>query len=438
MDRREFLKAAAALGGLAAINGRALANTTLLGGTSRASNLSVSEGLVLAHTDLHNHTLISGDALGDPGAALAQMRARGIDVACLTEHAISGKHHGELTCRGHEQGGCHTVEGINQTDWQTMNYIADVANEPGAFVSFRGFEYSTPTVGHLNVYFTQEFTDALHEHAFFTPPAAAELDRVGPFPPELVDNFEQLPDIATMRFFWEWFNSAPDRALFGGGSDGIACFNHPGEFGDFEDYAYDAAAAPRVISYEALNADRDFFWFGADEGMPNQVNRCLDAGWRVGFTGVSDEHGSEFGRPGMARGGLWVTDLSRAAVREALLARRSFATFNHGLKLDATANGAQMGSVLPPGSGMVDIELDLGGGSDDLVVEVVTPGPTIAAKFDATGSGLTQVSFPEATLGSSWFFLRICDTTTSADSRATGAFVEDGGVVAYASPWFFG
>lgn len=447
LHRRSFLKGVAALGGLVAARPLgAIAGLPLGGseavGAGRMSPLQADD-LFLVSTDLHNHSLISGDAAGDPYGALAQMRSRGIDVACLTEHAISGKGHGELTCPGHQQGGCHTVEGINETDWETMRQIADAGYAPGQFVSFRGYEWSTPTVGHLNVYFSREFTDALREHALFTPAAAAEIDRVAPVPSEIVDNFEKAPDIATMRFFWKWLASSPDREIFGGGNDGIACFNHPNEFGTFESFRYDAGAAPYVVSIEALNADRDFFWFGLDKGRPNPLNACLNAGWRVGFTGVSDEHSTAYGRAGMARGGLWVSALTRAAVRDALVARRSFATFRAGLRLCATANGAPMGSTLAHSSGPVAIAVDVDGGSSwagtPLSVEVVRPGATAAALAHVepivAGTPKTFTVNVDRAAGD-WLFLRIADASRDEHPLATPPWTSYGGALAYASPWF--
>ena len=41
-------------------------------------------------------------------------------------------------------------------------------------------------------------------------------------------------------------------------------------------------------------------------GLPNPFNACFNAGWRVGFTGVSDEHSGTYGQPNKGRGGLWV------------------------------------------------------------------------------------------------------------------------------------
>jgi hypothetical protein len=449
MDRRTFLRNAALLSGVVAARpwaalGDALGPALPGTGVSRTSKLAASNGLSLLTTDLHNHSLISGDAFGDPGDAYRQMRSKGIDVAVLTEHAISGKHHGEITCPGHEQGGCHTVEGINETDWQTMKYLADIANDPGSFVTFRSFEYSTPTVGHLNVYFSQQYTDAMHEHAFFTPPAAAEIDRVIPGTDPVVDNFAALPDIAQMRFFWEWLSSPPEREVFGGGNDGIACFNHPGEFGDFEGFSYHESAGPLVVLCEALNTDRDFFWYGVDRGLPNPLNACLNAGWRVGFTGVSDEHSTTYGKDGLARGGLWATGLTREAVREAMISRHSFATFEHGLRLDATANDVSMGSALKPGTAQIALDLDAGPAwvGKELVVEVITPGEnaaTLAASHIVTVPALESgpIELEADVSDSRWMFLRITDPERAPDANATGAHAEHGKAIAYASPWFF-
>jgi hypothetical protein len=451
VKRREFLKALAALGGVLATRPVASIASGSLGGlgsagASRASELAASQGLFLVHTDLHNHSLISGDALGSPGEALAQIRAGGIDVACMTEHAISGKGHGEITCPGHKKGGCDTVEGINDTDWQTMGYIADAANDPGSFVSFRGFEYSTPTVGHLNVWFSSQFTDPLRERALITPRAISQVDQIFPQSQPVVDQFEQSPDIATIKTFYEWLSSSPETALFGGGSDGIACFNHPGDFGDFEAWTLDPGAASLVTQFEAFNTNGyvpgDFFWYGADEGMPNPFNACLNAGWRVGFTGVSDQHSGDYSAGGEARGGLWVSALTREAVRAALSARRSFATLESGLRVDATANGVPMGSAFAHDAGPVTIEIDVDRGPDwagkQLWVEVVRPGPTLLDEVAVSAGTPTVFTVEVDRSAGDWLFLRIIDPDRPSHPLAAQTpFDAHGGAFAYASPWFF-
>jgi hypothetical protein len=453
LSRREFVRDAG-LGAAFLLAAPRLAMGMRYGqqaGAERASRLQPDSGLFVVHTDLHNHSLISGDAFGDPDTAYAQMRARAIDVACVTEHAISGKGHGELTCPGHEEGGCQKVEGINESDWGVMRGLADAAYAPDEFVSFRGFEWSTPTIGHLNVWFSEQFTDALHEFAFFTPNAAAEIDQLLPVPSSVVDNFSKLPDIATMKFFYEWLASAPDRAIFGGGNDGIASFNHPNEYGNFQKFEYHAGAAPHVVSIEALNQDRDFFWFGLDHDppKPNPLNACLNAGWRVGFTGVSDEHGTEYGKAGMPRGGLWVTELTREGVRAALEARRSFATYEPGLRLDALANGAPMGAELKHTKGVVAIELDFDAGPSwvgrPITIEVIRPGPempTLARVLENVpvrrpNQRPIRFDVNVDVADGDWMFLRITDPTLPPHPLSTEPFRSHGGALAYASPWFF-
>jgi hypothetical protein len=252
--------------------------------------------------------------------------------------------------------------------------------------------------------------------------------------------------------FYDWLSSPPDRPLLGGGNDGIACFNHPGDFGDFEAWRFHPGAAERVTMFEAFNTNgypqADFFWYGAQEGMANPFNSCLNAGWRVGFTGVSDEHSGVYVRPGMARGGLWVSNISRDAVRAALESRRSFATLEPGLRLDAMANGHPMGSSFAHSSGPVVIELDIGRVPDwtgkALTVEVVGPGPKRPTLLDTIpivvpGPDQAPVTFVVNVdpADAAWFFLRITDAERPKHPHAKPPFEQHGGAVAYASPWFF-
>jgi hypothetical protein len=452
MERREFLKALAGLGG--AIAARPLTSLALprtsAAAASRVSRLVSSAGLFLAYTDLHNHSLISGDALGEPETALHDINAGGIDVACMTEHAISGKNHGELTCPGWKQGGCHMIEGIDGSDWKAMRRIADAAYVPGGFVSFRAFEFSTPTVGHLNVWFSKKFTDPLHQFSLITPKAIAELDRVFPPSQPIADVFEQAPDIATIVPFYDWLSSPPDRPL-GGGNDGIACFNHPGDFGDFEGWRFHDGAARRVTMIEAFNTNNyrqaDFFWSGEENGLQNTFNGCLNAGWRVGFTGVSDEHSGVYRRPGMARGGLWVSSLSRDGVRAALKTRRSFATLEPGLRLDASASGRPMGSAFAHASGPIVVQLDIARTPDwtgkALTIEVVGRGSTIPSMLEKIPFVVPAPDQPPVTFtldisraDTDWFFLRITDADRPKHPHAKPPFDQSGGAMAYASPWF--
>ncbi len=450
MERRDFIKALAVVGTGLTMH-RSLGST--LGGVSGgtgASRLSrLGSSLVLVHSDLHNHSFISGDARGAPRRALHEVRLAGIDVACMTEHAVSGKDHGEVTCADWQEGGCRFIEGINEGDWRAMSAIADSAYEPGSFVAFRGFEYSTPTVGHINVWFGKDFTDPAHQGALATPRALSEMDRVFPQSRPVADRFEDAPDTAQVLPFYEWLASPPGSLPLGGGNDAVASFNHPGYFGNFAGFTYHAGAARHIVLMEAFNSisdNPDFFWYGADKGLPNPFNACLNAGWRVGFTGVSDEHSGVYGQQGKARGGLWVDTLTREAVRSGIESRRSFGTLEPGLRLDATANGVPMGSTLPAMSEPVMITLDVDRGpawvGKKLWVETVGPGSDGPQLLDRRSIVVPSAEEPLVSFtvqpDGAWIFLRLIDPDRPKHPLAAAPFEERGGAFAYASPWYFG
>ena len=257
-------------------------------GTSRASRLF--PGSWLAHADLHNHTWLS-DGAGDPRLAFGSMRAAGLDVAALTDHSRWASLFLDLTK-------APGWTGIDERAWRQTNALAEAANTDGTFVALHGFEWSHAAYGHMNVWNSQRFTDPL---------------RTAP----------------TMGRFWRWLETR--------GDDGLAGFNHPGtgrlRFGGF---GYRPAMAQRLVSLEMFNKLEDYLLKDTDRGLESPLNQCLNAGWRVGLLGVTDEHGPDWGQPeGKGRAGLWLRELTRAGVLEALAARRFFASRVKGLRLDA-------------------------------------------------------------------------------------------------------
>ena len=151
----------------------------------------------------------------------------------------------------------------------------------------------------------------------------------------------------------------------------------------------------------------------------------------------------------MARGGLWVTEMTRAGVRAALEARRSFATFEPGLRLDATANGTPMGADLTHDAGVVEVRLDFDAGPDwvgrPITIEVIRPGgatPILAAVLenvavpDPSQRPITFDVDVDAAEGD-WMFLRITDPLAPPHPLSSEPYKSHGGALAYASPWFF-
>ncbi|MFE6286790.1 CehA/McbA family metallohydrolase [Streptomyces sp. NPDC057877] len=393
-SRRTVLGAAA--GGLlflAAAPGTAQAATTrtALDGTAVAARTGadraslITQGTTLVHADLHNHTAMS-DGDGDPALAYGSMRNAGLDVAALTDHST-----------------VFAIEGLSSSEWRRTAELADAANVPGVYTALRGFEWSHSLLGHANVWFSDSFVD--------------------------------LVAAPGMSAFFSWLTAR----------DAVAGFNHPGrEALRFNDFGFNAAARDRMVSLEMFNRTDDYLFEGWSSGTTSPLVACLNAGWRTGLTGVTDEHGTDWGFPeGKGRSGLWVTENTRAGVLEAMRARRFFATRVSGLRLDATAAGVRMGGQLPFTAGDVRFRVDLDRGAEwvgkPLHIQVLRPGsraPEVVDVIPTTSGRITEFTVPLNTADGNWVVLRVSDP-----SQANGTPGPDGHPcndwgVAYSSPWW--
>jgi hypothetical protein len=382
------------------------------------------------------------------------MRGAGIDMAALTDHATFSKalpeQTRELAC---SFDGC-SLAGIDERSWQETKALADGADAPHAFTAVRGFEWSSPTLGHVNVWFSQDWTDVLTTVGNTTGEGAAQFMHDGGMPAEIAHPLEAairaVPSNGTgMRAFYEWLARDPATPLLSGGADAIAGFNHPGrETGRFGYFAFDARLVERMVSVEVFNRGEDYLFEGLELGYPSPIAECLDAGWRVGLTGVSDEHGTDWGYPdGKGRTGIWVTELTRAGVREAMEARRFYSTRLRGLRLDAAANGVRMGQTVGHRSGTVRFTLDVDRGETwwgrPLVAQVLQtdrPTPRIVHEqaFTVPGDGEPVVAFeaPVDVEDGRWVVLRLTDPSEPPDKRAPAEYAAAGGAIAYAAPFF--
>jgi hypothetical protein len=375
-------------------------------GTSRLSDLL--PGLFCVAADLHNHTRFS-DGRGNAAAAFASMRSAGLDVAALTDHASFASGIG----RPAGVPVAHWLRGLDKEAWKQTAELADTANADGRFVAFRGFEWSHPLLGHVNVWDSPDFT----------APA---------FPPA-----------RDMRHLWDWMESVQ-------ADDSLASFNHPGGRGTvlrFAGFQYREELQRRLVGLEMFNKRDDYLFAGVDDGARSPLVECLAKGWRPGLIGVTDEHGSDWGRPeGKGRTGLYVSELSRAAVREALLARRTFATRLRGLRLAAVLDEVPMGGSLRVRAGRrsypLTVDLDLGPAAAglELSLQLLRPGATVPQVMEI---GRAVVGEPPITTSveldardGHWAVLRVSDLAGRVDDRAPAAYRGLGSSVAYASPWW--
>jgi hypothetical protein len=422
LDRRSLLGAAAGGLVLAGLPRQALARAkdgevAARKGASRDSR--ISSGTTLVHADLHNHTLLS-DGDGRPEDAFVSMRAAGLDVAALTDHATLSDHPLGDPLTAVMPQGYSGLGGLTREGWERTGMLADGADRPGVFTAIRGFEWSEPTLGHVNVWFTDEWTDVV--------------------------------DIGQMEPLYRWLarRSGP-LGLGDGGSEGIAGFNHPGrEPGRFEEFRFDPTVRDQMVSLEMFNRRDDYLFEGFADGRPSPLCACLNAGWRTGISGVTDEHGTDWGFPeGKGRTGLWVEEHSRAGVLAAMRARRFFATRTSGLRLDASARydaarpAVRMGGVLPVGRATVTFALDLE--RDDswtgrtLHAQVLRPGtdaPEVADVVPFTVGDVVRLQVPLDVADGDWVLLRVSDPSQANPTPGpVGHPCNDLGI-AYTSPWW--
>lgn len=425
MSRRTFAQAGTGLliagagtaAGLGAATGTALSAEARPGtGASRTSR--ITRGTHLLHADLHNHTLLS-DGDGDPALAFDSMRAAGLDVAALTDHATIGDNLLGEVLAGALPPEYKQFAGIHQADWARTKVLADTADTDGAFTAIRGFEWTEPLIGHVNVWFTENYVDVLQA--------------------------------GLMQPFLSWLAREPGL-LLDGGADGLAGFNHPGrEPGRFQEFYYDERVRDRVVSLEMFNRTDDYLFEGFAGGSSSPLVACLNAGWRTGIAGVTDEHGTDWGFPeGKGRTGLWVTEHSRAGVKRAMRQRRFFATRTSGLRLDATATPrrgkpVRMGGTLPlrGGKGVVTLRIDLARDRSwrgrRLAAQVLRPGtevPEVVAVEEFPVGPVLELRTRVDVADGDWLLVRISDPDEpNATPGPDGHPCNDLGI-AYTSPWW--
>ena len=360
--------------------------------------------------DLHNHSLFS-DGSGDPERAFAQIRTAGLDVAALTDHAsipsadIDALDPADYPHPEALRLARSAPRSLDAAAWERTRLLADRADEPGEFTAIRGFEWTEPWVGHANVWFSDA---VLHVD---TPGRISGLHRF---------LLEDEPG-----------------AVFG--------YNHPGrEAGRFGDFALAPDLVPRLVSLEMFNRHDDYLFEGVDQGRPSPLVACLAAGWRPGLVGVSDEHSSSYGLVGKGRTGLWVHELSRAGVREALLARRTYATREAGLLLAATLDGVPAGGEVAASDAGRELAVDVRGLAPGAAAELQVLGPggeglpalvtVVPVLADASGAAVLTAAVPPGS--SPWLVARLADPARRNRTSGPAGHPGNSYALACASPWY--
>lgn len=202
-------------------------------------------------------------------------------------------------------------EMLKASEWTTCRNAANTADVPGTFVAGCGYEFNVFATdgsrrGHLNVL----------------------------FPDKLIAKPTGLDALYT---------------ALAGCSPCLGQWNHPPWPGTFSSYQFFAQGKPamRLMEFSGHGewADKWKAYFGA-----------LGNGWVFSPSNNEDNHSRNWGDSQRATG-VWASELSRTALREAVLARRTFATQDDTAWIKMKADGAcWMGSVLH-GLGEITLEV---------------------------------------------------------------------------------
>lgn len=359
---------------------------------------------------LHAHTKYSdGDAHSIPADVFSAGFNNGLDFASSSDHSDTLNNLLFIsvgsTCFESITGllSCLLPEHGDLNRWTATRQQAE-ADTTESFLAIRGFEWTNDRVGHINVYFSSNFANAKLDPAYLTGQAA--------------DNF----------YDWLRFDPAPEAVAgvtpVGGGGDGLAVFNHPGDkcFStddaacNWNQFEYVAKADQQMVGMELYNG-------GRDDSFPDYYMQALDHGWHVGAAGAEDRHDTGWSLPQYPKTVVLAETLDAAGFRQAMLARRMYAVVSNqsgeNLMIEMDVEGHPMGSRLQCDAGAtvpLTVKLSLPSGqpfsgvlrlydhaNPDLPFAGGGYGDPVATAFGDT----LNHELPVAGDGEHWFFVRV-------------------------------
>jgi hypothetical protein len=259
------------------------------------------------------------------------------------------------------------AELLTNNEWNTNATVANQYNQDGVFVAMRGFEYSNPFDGHANVFETS--------------------GKKGWF-------------LSSNSAFYNWVDS----------NNGIGQFNHPGDSGSFNNYAFVTNASDNFKMMETAN--------GGDRNSSGRYigyfNTALAKGWKLAPTGNLDNHSlSDAG----VRTGVLATSLTRAGIVDAMRARRLFSADDLYIEVRFSLGDRWMGEVVPGVTGSYTFDLNVV--SDEVI-----------SKVELVVKGVVTTSATPGTTAVSWR----PSINVTADTYAYARVTEADGNVALSAP----
>jgi hypothetical protein len=258
--------------------------------------------------DTHIHTKVSGDAQGDKPYVYAR-EVSGLDFGAAADH-----------CEGMGERGYREI-----ADW------ADAATKPGTFVAIPADERNPREwTGHHNIYFrdTNEFiANAVRDDA--GEPIPRDPESVMVIPHHTGISWGGGPT-AGMGAAVDW-DAVDDAGL----RPVMEIYSHHGQS---EYYAPQHALAYEFNRMRNPERRTNRSTFG-----PFYAQDYLVAGKRIGFIGSSDQHTGQGGRRHGGIAAVFVDELTRNGIFEALRRRDCYATTGERILLEFTVDGVTIG-----------------------------------------------------------------------------------------------
>ena len=304
--------------------------------------------------NLHSHTTYS-DGEGIPSDAFEMARDQaGLDIMIVSDHL--------------EQ----LYFPFPKERYQKCLAQADDFYAPGDYLADCGFEYGSGFI-------LPWFQSTGHNNVFFSP---------------------TLFPIITLDFhnFYDILVDNPGT---------VGQFNHPYDdpFQHWNHFEY----------FEDVDVQMNLMEFSGTDIPWEAYVEALDAGWHVSPMYNQDNHSADWGIKNDRRSGFFMADLTREDLYEAMMARRSFMSYDKNASLRIMADETcWMGSILSGYASLtIDIEAfdaDAGDGFD--VVEIYGPDSTLLDTLECEGATLCTGSFDYAITESTYFVAKAIQDDT--------------------------
>ncbi|MBN2443904.1 MAG: CehA/McbA family metallohydrolase, partial [Spirochaetales bacterium] len=347
---------------------------------------------------IHNHSTIS-DGAQDPVEAYYYARyTKKLDFFGLADHET-----------------CWNLNGftqLNTTRWNQLKAAADKYNKDNYFTGLWGFEWSSNTswsgpenqFGHVTVVCPDDY--CLSDNTY---PAVSGIN---------TNTFQGL---------LQWLPTQ---------GNAVAFLNHPGrEDGNNKEFDHFQTSLPKdqVVGMELWNKNQgfDYYYHGKTYNDSNlsgdtYYDQALLEGWKIGAGGSLDNHSDapwSTSNPDY-RMAVLATANTRAAIMEALRARRFYSTEDLDLFLSFEISGYPMGSTITPGTRTITIKAFDNGGDHFDRYQIVKNGVIIKNQALSPYQQILNESYTTSMARGDYFYVIVNQYYTGEEAISSPIRIE--------------